>query len=98
MYVNGEGESRGIWRIKRKKLWMSQSWFSLGFLSKNSLKKLFTFRGYNGIYSRVHEECEKSFFCKIGNSGDSALRLERVASLSRELTIRLDCTFCLIVL
>ena len=29
------------------------------------------FRGYKGIYSRVWEECEKSFFCKTGGSGDS---------------------------
>ena len=29
---------------------MSQSCFSLGFFSQNSLKKLFTFRGYKGLY------------------------------------------------
>ena len=28
--------------------------FSLGFLSQNSLWKLFTFRGYKGIYSGVY--------------------------------------------
>ena len=50
---------------------MSQSWFSLGFLSQNSLWKLSTFHGYKGIYNRVCEEYEKSFFCKIGGSGDS---------------------------
>ena len=65
-YVNGEGESRGIWKIKRWRLWMSQSCFSLGFLSQNSLWKLSTFYGYKGIYSRVYEECEKSFFNKQG--------------------------------
>ena len=27
-------------------------------LSRNSLWKLSTFRGYKGIYSRVYEECE----------------------------------------
>ena len=35
--INGEVESRGIWRIKGWRLWMSQSCFSLGFLSQNSL-------------------------------------------------------------
>ena len=45
---------------------MSQSCFSLRFLSQNSLWKLFTFRRYKGIYSRVYEECEKSFFNKQG--------------------------------
>ena len=41
---------------------MSQFWFSLEFISQNSLWKFFTFRGYKSIYSRVCEECEKSFF------------------------------------
>ena len=36
-YDNEEGESRGIWRIKRWRLWINQSCFSLGFLSQNSL-------------------------------------------------------------
>ena len=77
---------------------MSQSWFSLGFLSQNSLWKLSTFREYKGIYSKVREECEKSFFCKIGHFGDSFSRLEWVVSLSRKTTIRPDYTFCLVVL
>ena len=46
--------------------WMSQSCFSLGFLSQNSLRKLFTFCGYKGIYSRVYEECEESVTTKQG--------------------------------
>ena len=50
---------------------MSQSYFSLGFLSQNSLWKLSKFRGYKDIYSRVREECEKTFFCKTRFSGDS---------------------------
>ena len=50
---------------------MNQSYCSLGFLSKKSLWKLSTFCGYKGIYSRACEECEKSFFCKTGVSGDS---------------------------
>ena len=77
---------------------MSQSWFSLRFLSQNSLWKLSTFRGYKGIYSRIREECEKSFFCKIEHSSDSLSQLERVESLHRKITVRLDCTFCLVVL
>ena len=39
-------------------------------LSKFSLEAS-TFRGYRGIYSRVCEECEKTFFCKTRFSGDS---------------------------
>ena len=77
---------------------MSQSWFSLGFFSQNSLLKLSTFRGYKGIYSRVREEYEKSFFCKTGHSSDSVLRVGWVASLSLELTTKLDCNFCSVVL
>ena len=45
---------------------MSQSCFSLGFLSQNSLWKLSTFRGYKGIYSRVCMECEESVTTKQG--------------------------------
>ena len=48
------------------RLWISQSYFSLGFLSQNSLSKLSTFRGYKGIYSRVYEECERLVFIKQG--------------------------------
>ena len=59
-----------------KRLWMSQYWFSLRFLSQNSPFKLSTFRGYKGIYSRVREECERSVFSKTGHSGDLASRLE----------------------
>ena len=77
---------------------MSQSCFSLGFLSQNSLWKLSTFRGNKGIYSSVCVECEKSVFIKIGYSGNSALRVERVASLNHELTAWPDCTFCPVVL
>ena len=45
---------------------MSQSCFSLGFLSQNSLWKLSTFHGNKGIYSKVYEEYEKSVFIKQG--------------------------------
>ena len=67
--------------------------FSLGFLSQNSLWKLSTFCGYKGIYSSVCKECKKSVFIQTGHSGDSVTRVERVASLSRELTTWLDYTF-----
>ena len=42
------------------KIVISQSCFSLGFLSQNSLWKLSKIRGYKGIYSRVCMECEES--------------------------------------
>ena len=77
---------------------MSQSCFSLGFLSQNSLWKLFTFCGYKGIYSGVYEECEKSYFNQIKHSGNSTSRLERVTSLSHELTAWLNWKFFPIVL
>ena len=64
--INGEGESKGIWRIKGWRLWMSQFCFSLGFLFQNSLWKLSTFRRYKGIYSRVYEECEELVTTKQG--------------------------------
>ena len=72
--------------------------FSLGFLSQNSLWKHSTFRGYKGIYSSVCVECEKSVFIQTGHSSDSTSRLERVASLSRELTAWPDCLFCPVML
>ena len=77
---------------------MSQSYFSLGFLSQNSLYELSTFRGYKGIYSGVCEECEKSVFIQTGHSSNSVLQVEQVASLSRELTVWPDCIFCPVVL
>ena len=79
-------------------MWISQSYFSLRFLSQNSFWKLSTFRGYKVIYSRVYAECEKSCFNQIGHSGDSTSRLERVASLSRELIAWPDWKFCPVVL
>ena len=72
---------------------MNQSCCSLGFLSQNSLWKLSTFRGYKGIYSRVCEECEKSFFYKTGGSGNSLSQLGQVASFNHEIMDWLDCLF-----
>ena len=46
-----------MWR-----LWMNQSYFSLGFLSQNSLWKLFKFRGYKGLYIVGWERNKKSQF------------------------------------
>ena len=65
-YINGECKSKGIWRIKGRRLWMSQSCFFPEFLSLNSFWKLFTFCGYKGIYSRVYEECEELVTTKQG--------------------------------
>ena len=45
---------------------VDKSYFSLGFLSQNSLWKLSTFHGYKGIYSRVYEECEESITTRQG--------------------------------
>ena len=59
---------------------MSQSCFSLGFLSQNSLWKLSTFCGYKGIYSGVYEECEKSVSTKQG-----------ILGMSREFELRVNC-------
>ena len=67
--------------------------FSKVSLSKFSLWKFSTVRGYKGIYSNVCEEYEKSGFIQIGHSGDSSSRLEQVASLSHELTAWPDCIF-----
>ena len=44
--------------------------FSKVSLSKFSLEALYI-SWYKGIYSRVREECEKTFFCKTRFSGDS---------------------------
>ena len=93
-YVNREGESRGIWRIKWWRLWMSQSYFSLRFLSQNSLSgSSLHFVGIRVFYSSVCEKCEKSVLIQIGHSGDLALWLEWFVSLSCELTTWLDCIF-----
>ena len=77
---------------------MSQSFFSLGFFSQNSLWKLSTFHGYKGIYSKVYEECERLGFKQTRHSGDSTSQLEQVTSLSRELIAWLDWKFCPVVL
>ena len=96
--INGEVESRGIWRIKGWRLWMSQSCFSLGFLSQNSLWKLSTFYGYKRyLYSSENGMRRVSFF-KTEWTGDLASRLDWVASSNRELTEWPVWTFCPVVL
>ena len=67
---------------------MSPSCFSLRFFFQISLWKFSTFRVYKGIYSRVCEGCEKTFFCKTGCSGDSL-----ATGMSRKITVRLDYPF-----
>ena len=71
--------------------------FSLGFLSQNSLWKLYLNHGYKGIYIVRWEGIWKVIFCQIGCSGGLTLRLGWVASSSREQTARLAWNFCLVV-
>ena len=67
-------------------------------LSQNSLWKLFTFRGYKGIYNKVCDECEKSYFCIIGHSSNSVSWVEWVTILICKLTAWSDYIFCPVVL
>ena len=57
-YGNGEGESKGIWRIKCIRLWTNQSCFSLEFLSRRSLH----FVGMKVFFSRVWDGMWKVIF------------------------------------
>ena len=66
---------------------MSQSYFSLGFLSQNSLQKLTQNCGYKGIYIIGWEGIWKVSFSQIGCSDDLTSRLSWVASSSREQTV-----------
>ena len=68
-----------MWR-----LWMNQSCFSLGFLSKKSLWKLSTFRGYKGLYIVGWERDVKSQFFP----NRVVWRLNLVTRLSREFKLR----------
>ena len=79
-----------MWR-----LWMSQSYFSLGFLSQKSLWKLSQNRGYKGIYIVGWEGIWKVSFFQIGCSGDLTSWLGWVASSSREQTAWSTWDFCL---
>ena len=78
---------------------MSQSCFSLGFLSQNSLWKLSTFRGYKGYLYWSEKGMQRIIFFFITEwTDDLASRLDWVASPSRELTKRPNWTFCPVVL
>ena len=77
---------------------MSQSCFSLGFLSQKSLWKLSTFRRYTGYLYWSEKGMWRVIFFITEWIGDLALRLDWVASPSRKLTKRPDWTFCPIVL
>ena len=70
-----------MWR-----LWMSQSCFSLGFLSQNSFWKLSQNHGYKGIYIVGWEGMWKVNFSQTGCFGNLTSRLGWVASSSREQT------------
>ena len=82
-------------RESKVRLWMSQFWFSLEFFSQKFFWKLSTFHGYKGIYSRIREEYEKSFFFY---KTKAFWRLSLVSEMSREITARPDYTFCSVVL
>ena len=76
---------------------MSQSFFSLGFLSQNSLWKLSTIRGYKGyLYWCVFGMRKVSFF-QTKWSSDWASQLDWVTSSSRELTVWPAWDFCPVV-
>ena len=79
-------------------MWMSQSCFSLRFLSQYSLWKLSTFRGYKGYLYWSKNGMRRVRFFKTELTGDLALRLDWVTSSSREQTELLDWTFCPVVL
>ena len=70
---------------------MSQSYFSLGFLSQNSLWKLSTFHGYKEYLYWSEKGMRRVIFFITE-------RTSQVASPSRELTEWPDWTFCPVVL
>ena len=77
---------------------MSQSYFSLGFLSQNSLWKLSIFRGYKGYLYWSEKGMRRVSFSITKWTGDLASWLDWVASSSRELTEWPVYTFCSVVL
>ena len=79
-------------------MWISQTCFSLGFLSQNSLWKLSTFRGYKGYLYWSKNGMRRVRFFKTGLAGGLASRLGWVASSSRKLTEWPGWVFCLVVL
>ena len=77
---------------------MSQSYFSLGFLSQNSLWKLSIFCGCKGYLYWSEKGMRKVSFSITEWTSDLASRLDWVASPSHELTKWLVWTFCPLVL
>ena len=77
---------------------MSQSCFSLGFLSQYSFWKLSTIRGYKGYLYLYVFGMRRVSFSKIELASGLASWLDWAASSNREVTKRLDWTFCPIVL
>ena len=59
-----------------RRLWMSQSCFSLGFLSKNSIWKLSTFRGYKGYLYCSENRMRRVRFFKTELANDLASQLD----------------------
>ena len=82
-----------MWR-----LWMSQSCFSLGFLSQYSLWKLSIFCGYEGYLYLCVFGMRRVSFSKIELAGGLASRLDWVTSSSRKLIEWPVWTFCPVVL
>ena len=80
------------------KLWMSQSCFSLEFLSQYSLWKLSIFHRYKGYLYWSENGMRRVRFFKIKLVGDLVLRLDWVTSSSCEQTKLPDWTFCPVVL
>ena len=77
---------------------MSQSFFSLGFLSQNSLWNLSIFRGYKGYLYWSEKGMRRVSFSITKWTGDLASRLNWVARPNRELTEWPVWTFCPVVL
>ena len=73
------------------RLWMSQSYFSLGFLSQYSLWKLSIFSGYEGYLYLCVFGMRRVSFSKIELAGDLAL----ATWLSSEFKSRTNWTTCL---
>ena len=81
-----------------RRLWMSQSCFSLGFLSQYSLWKLSIFRGYKEYLYWGENGMRRVRFFKTELAGGLDSWLDWVASSSYEVTERPVCTFCPVVL
>ena len=88
-----EFEKSLMWR-----LWMNQYSFTLGFLSQNSLWKLLFFRGYKGYLYWGENGMRRVRFFKTKLAGGLDSRLDWFTSSSHEVTERLVCTFCPVVL